>query len=79
MLSNASSARLVDREGGGKQSAIGVCFRRKVCFERDRPSLYIFEMSSPLSQDGSKRNAHEYCAVGNGGCGQFVVVELRMR
>lgn len=37
-MSSASFARLLD---GGEQSVIGVCFRNKQCFERDRPLLYV--------------------------------------
>ena len=37
-LSNASFARLLD---GGGQWAIGVCFRHRQCFERDRPLLSV--------------------------------------
>ena len=82
MLSNASFARLLDFLGVEEQSAIGVCFRDKECFERDRPLLYVCvtimaqEISSALLEDDSEWIAHEdskRC------CGQVVVVELFWR
>lgn len=52
-MSNASFARLLD---GGEQSVIGVCFRNKQCFERDRPLLYVPAWGGKEGQEmGSRR------------------------
>ena len=84
MLSNASSARLVDREGGGTVSDRRLFQTQSVFRAGSAVVVYLDwqngqEMSSPLSEDDLKWNAHEDCAAGDGGCGQFVVVELRSR
>ena len=62
--------RLLASWNGGGQLAISVCFRRKHCFERDRPLLCVSigrrgakGIISPLLEADSKWNAHEDSTV----------------